>query len=124
MTLQDQMQQVLDRTPDLDLVAFGDLTSGLILNWTARTRHPREVLDRLGERAATCLALLGPQGPAVSAAPFAATMIHFTETATQIFTRLEPDAEDVVCAVCSPGAALAPLVHTVTELAFRIDGAT
>ena len=130
MTLQDQMNRLLDAAPDISLLAFGDLSSGLILNWAARAPCPREGLDLLGEQAARCFALMGPDrldgtvaGPA---------MIHFTEHETRIFVRAGtgPDEagpqdsgfDDVVCAVCDAGAELEPLFHAACDLAKKIAG--
>lgn len=114
MKIQDQMQRMLDKTPDCNLVAFGDLSSGLVLNWCAKTPTPRETLDLLGETSAACFALLGPQ------ATFAATVIHFTERESHVFARHAANPDDVICAVLAPGTALEPLLRATQALADRI----
>jgi hypothetical protein len=121
MKIQDRMQQGLAATPGFALLAFGDLTSGLILNWAARTRHPREVLDRLGERAAASMALAGADWPDDLAAP-GLTLVRFTETGSEIFVRPGPASEDVLCAVCAPGTALDPLIRAAADLARSLQG--
>ena len=121
MKIQDQLKQTLDTTPDLNLVAFGDLSSGLILNWSARTPCPREVLDLLGEKAAACFALL-PSGTVTSGS--GATVIHFTERESRIFARHPAGPDDVICAVSAPGAPLEPLLRATSQLATVIAGPT
>lgn len=122
MKIQDQMKRTLDGSPDLNLVAFGDLSSGLILNWCSKAPTPREVVDLLGEKAAACFALLGPEAllPEADRATFGASVIHFTERGSHIFARLPANADDVICAVCEPGARLAPLLQSTIALAEKI----
>jgi hypothetical protein len=119
MKVQDQLKQTLDATPDLSLVAFGDLSSGLILNWSAKTPCPREVLDLLGEKAAACFAVLHGAALPPGAAPGAA-LVHFTEQESHIFARHPANADDVICAVAEPGARLEPLLRSATDLAARL----
>ena len=126
MTVQDQMKRLLDETPDIGLLAFGDLSSGLILNWAARTHCPREVLDLLGDQATKCFALLGSDK--LDGAVAGTSIIHFTEHETRIFVRAatgpeDAGSEDVVCAVCEAGAELEPLFHAASDLADKIAGA-
>ena len=122
MKIQDQMKRTLDGSPDVNLVAFGDLSSGLILNWCAKASTPREVVDLLGEKAAACFALLRPDAllPEANAATFGASVIHFTERGSHIFARKPANADDVICAVCEPGARLAPLLQSTIALADKI----
>ena len=124
MKIQDQMKQVLDETPDLKLVGFGDLSSALILNWSAKAATPREVVDLLGEKAAACFALFRPELlPAeANSAVFGASVIHFTERASHVFARQLGNADDVICAGCEPGAPLEPLLHSALALAEKIAG--
>jgi hypothetical protein len=128
MTIQDHLKRLLDETPDINLVAFGDLSSGLILNWAATTARPREALDLLGEQAVKCLALVGGEplapGPDRDRDGTGRAVIRFTEHETQIFTRLTPGSEDVLCAVCEPGAELEPLLEASETLARQIGGAS
>jgi len=130
MTLQDQMNRLLDDAPDISLLAFGDLSSGLILNWAARAPCPREGLDLLGEQAARCFALMGRDR--LDGAVAGPSMIHFTEHETRIFVRVGtgPDdagphdagSDDVICAVCDAGAELEPLFLAAADLADKIAG--
>jgi hypothetical protein len=124
MTLQDQMNGVLDATPGIGVLAYGDLSSGLILKSASTAPCPREVLDLLGERAATSFSRLFPEllvrTAQTSGSP--ASIIHFTERNAQIFARSLANPEDVVCAVCDPGADLQPLLLAVQVLADRVAG--
>ena len=122
MTIQDQMKGLLDQTPDIALLAFGDLSSGLILNWSARTHCQREVLDLLADQAAKCFAVLGRD--AQNRTKTVTSMIHFTEHGTQIFARATSAADDAICAVCEPGAELEPLFHAACALADEIANAS
>lgn len=126
MTIQDHLKQFLDETPDITLVAFGDLSSGLILNWASTAPCPRELLDLLAEHAGKSLALLGKPAlaPHLDNSTSGSAMIRFTEQESQIFTRLAAGSDDVLCAVCEPGAELAPLLHVSSELAQWVAGAT
>ena len=126
MTVQDQLKRLLDQTPDISLVEFGDLSSGLILNWAARRSCPREVLDLLGQQAVGCLGLLGTESllPDQAASGAGALMIHFTEQETHIFTRQALDSDDVLCTVCEPGAELEPLCQVSAGLARAMAGAS
>ena len=121
MKLPDQMRHFLDQTPDVSTVAFGDLSSGLVLNWCSKAAPPREVVDLLGEKAAACFALLhqSAQLPEASSA-FGASVIHFTERGSQIFARQAATPDDVICVVCEPGARLEPLLASTIALADKI----
>lgn len=121
MTLQDQMKQMLDTAPGVALVALGDLSSSLILNWTGKTHVPREVLDLLGEEATKAFALLG-KAPGLTADT--AALVHFTERESRIFVRCAEGSDDVICAVCEPGADLSPLLVATTDFAHKIAGAS
>lgn len=118
------MKQLLDATPGIGLLAYGDLSSGLILNSASRTPCPREVLDLLGEKAATSFSRLFPEHLArtAEASGSSATIIHFTEQNAQIFARSPGNPEDLVCAVCDPGAELQPLLLAVQDLADSLSG--
>ena len=118
------MARFLDATPGLDLVAYGDLSSGLILNSASRTTCRREVLDVIGEKASACFTRLYPDSlaRAAEASHAAASVIHFTERGAQIFARPPGNAEEVICAVCTPGADLQPLLAAVVELAGKLAG--
>ncbi len=122
MKVQDEMKRFLADTPGIDLVAFGDLSSGLILNSASNTACPREVLDLLGEKAAACFALLHAQG-LPQAAAHATSVIHFSQTGSRVFARPSATADDVLCAVAEPGARLEPLLHATTGLARKVAGA-
>ena len=47
MQIQDHLDQLLNDAPGCSLATFGDLSSGLILKWSAPSPCPREVLDQL-----------------------------------------------------------------------------
>jgi hypothetical protein len=125
MIIQDHLKQFLDEAPDINLAAFGDLSSGLILNWASTAPCPREVLDLLGEHAGKCLGLLDKPAllPHLDSSVAGASMVRFTEQESQIFTRLSPGSDDFLCTVCEPGAELAPLLHLSSELARWVAGA-
>ena len=122
MTLQDQMKRFLDVTPGIDILAYGDLSSGLILNSASRSACPREVLDLIGEKATACFSQLYPDSLARAneASGSDATILHFTERDMQIFVRTPGNVEEVICAVCSPGAELKPLLGAVQDLVGRL----
>ena len=119
MKIQDHLDRTLTTTEDLGLVAFGDLTTGMILNWAARTPRPREVMDLLGEKAVESFALVAGAGRPDQADPagFGTTIVHFTETATDVFARAPDSDEDVICAVGTPGAPIGPLMRAAAGLA-------
>lgn len=118
MKLQDVMKDFLDQTPGLDLVAYGDLSSGLILNSASKVACPRERLDLLGEKAAICFGL-APKGAGVVGNSWA---LHFSERETQVFARQPETSDEVICAVCQPGTALQPLLIAAIDLAGRMAG--
>ena len=57
MQIQAGMKRLLDETPGMKLVAFGDLSSGLILHSASKEPCQREVLDLLCEKAIDCFSL-------------------------------------------------------------------
>ena len=124
MTIQHQLDRFVDEAPDCSLVAFGDLSSGLILNWSSQTLCPREVLDLLGQKAVECFALLQVDElpPNTDQTEFGASVIHFTERGVQIFARHPANSDEVICAVCSWDAQLEPLLESVIDLAGKIEG--
>ena len=126
MKVQGRLDQTLKATQDMSLVAFGDLTTGMILNWAARNPCPREVLDLLGEKAAESFALIAAAGTPAGADPawFGVDIVHFTETAIEVFARAPESDEDVICAVGTPGAQIEPLVHAAGDLADAIAEAS
>ena len=126
MKIQDHLDQTLEATQDLSLVAFGDLTTGMILNWSSRNHLPREVLDLLGEKAAESFALVVAAGMPEGADPdwFAADLVHVTETATHVFSRGADSDEDVVCAEATAGAPIEPLLRATEDLVYTIAEAS
>ena len=122
MKVQDHLDQTLEATADFTLVAFGDLTTGMILNWSSRTQCPREVMDLLGETAAASFSLLDRAGvpPGADPAQFGAELLHVTETGTEVFARSPAGTEDVVCAVGKQGAPIAPLLDVAAGLSRKI----
>lgn len=124
VTLQDQMKRFLDATPGISLLAYGDLSSGLILNSASRVACPREVLDLIGEKVTSSFSRLYPESlaRAAEASGSSASIIHFTERSAQIFARLPGDADEVICAVCDSGVDLQPLLGAVQDLAGSLAG--
>ncbi len=126
MKIQDALNETLEKTPSLELVAFGDLSTGLILNSASRAACPREVLDLIAERAAAGFSQLNaaalPTGS--NAEAYGTTVIYFTERNAEIFARHPEAAEDVVCAVCRPGTPLLPALRAGLRLAYRIADTT
>lgn len=124
MNVQGQMKRLLDESADINLIAFSDLSSGLVLNWCSKSPLPREVVDLLGEKATACFALFRPetQESGANSVSFAASLIHFTERGAHVFARHPANADDVICAVCEPGARLEPLLQSTIALADRISG--
>ena len=119
MKIQYQMKQLLAETPGLNLIAFGDLSSGLILNWTAKAPCPREVLDLLGDEAVAGFAMLQPISPppGTYSTLFGGSVIHFTERESRIFARPAANSDDVICMVGEPGAQLEALLRSAVALA-------
>ncbi|MEO8242395.1 MAG: hypothetical protein ABI832_08775 [bacterium] len=124
MKIQDQMQRFLDDSPNLEVAAFGDLSSGLILSSASSTLVPREVLNLLGEKAAECMAFLGRQhlAPAGGSADIGNSIIHFTEEKCEVFARGSAASNDVICAVCDGSAGLKPLMRKALALSNQIAG--
>lgn len=119
MTLQDRFQEALATATDVSLLALGDLSSGLILDWAAREPCPREVLDLLGERAAAAFARLDAMDPPEAADPavWGREMIRFSEAGSEVCARDPRNGDDVLCATLAPGAALEPALARITRLA-------
>ena len=124
MTIQTGMKRLLDEVPGVNLVAFGDLSSGLILNTAAKTACPREVLDRLCEKAIDCFAMLGPDAlPAPGEdVIFGKAMIYFDDRGLQVFARQPESPDDVICAVCDPGSGIDAILQSVLDLASAVAG--
>lgn len=124
MQIQGEMKRLLEEFPGLNLVAFGDLSSGLVLDSAARTAFPREVLDLLGEKAVACFSMLRQDaGPAqADPAVFGASVIHFSERGSRVFARHPDAADDVICAIADPGVELEPLLQSISGLARKIGG--
>lgn len=122
MSLQHALKDTLERTPGLDLVAFGDLSSGVILNTASWEACPREVLDLVAERAASGFGALGaltlPEGCAGEA--FGTSVIHFTESRTEIFARQPQAPDDVICALAKPGTPVLPALRASIGLAYHL----
>jgi hypothetical protein len=124
MHLKAEMKRLLDETPGMNLVAFGDLSSGLVLNSASKETCPREVLDLLCEKAIDCFSLLGQaaQASVPEGETLGRSVIHFNERGSQIFARHPGNAEDVICAICDPGADLERMLQATLVLAGKIDG--
>lgn len=122
MKVQDRLKRFVDETPDVTLVAFCDVSSGLILNWSGKTSCPREVLDRLGEKAAASLAMLDGRAGADGNAIFGTAAIRFDARGAQIFARSAPRSEDVICVECGPGAPLEDRLRAAMRLAQTVAG--
>lgn len=124
MTIQHQLDRLRDEAPGCDLVAFGDLSSGLILNWAARSACQREVLDLLMQNATASLALLAPVGlpGGVDLADMGTSVIHFTERGAEVFVRLSAASDEVICVACPLDADLERLLGSTIALADQIEG--
>lgn len=118
------MKRLLDETPGMKLVAFGDLSSGLILHSAAKEPCQREVLDLLCEKAIDCFSLLHDkaQRSGGDRNAFGHSVIHFSERGSQVFARQPGNTEDVICAICDPGADLEHMLRATLDLACKIDG--
>lgn len=119
MTIQTGLKRLLDETPGVTLVAFGDLSSGLILDTAAKAACPREVLDLLCEKAIDCFALLGPDARPVTGdnAIFGKAVIHFDDRGLQVFARQPENPDDVICAITDPGGGLEQVLQSTLALA-------
>ncbi len=117
------MRRFLDQTPSVSLVAFGDVRSGLILDAASKANSPREVLDQIGEKAASCFARLRLDSPpnGDEAAASGTSIIHFTERESQVFAR-HAGTDEVICTVCEPGVRLEPMIQASLLLAQRLAG--
>jgi hypothetical protein len=126
MGLQDRLRDLLDTNGELSLVALGDLSSGLILDWAAREPCPREVLDLLGERAAAGFARLdGMARPETADADiWGREVIRFSEAGAEVFARDPRNGDDVLCATLVPGAALEPALSRIARLARGLAAAS
>lgn len=126
MSLAAALKHTLEKTPGIERMAFGDLSSGLVLMSEGRTACPREVLDLVSERSSSGFALLigTPLPEAVSAEAFGTCVIHFTERSAEVHARAPAAPNDVVSAVCSPGTPLLPAVRAGLGLACRLADST
>lgn len=120
MRVQDRMKRLVEETPDVRLVAFCDVSSGLILDWAARSACPREVLDQMGEKAAACLAMLARHRPQAGHGLFGSAAIQFNESGARIFARTDAQSEDVICVECDPGAPLEARLQAARGLAGKV----
>ena len=104
MQIQDHLDQLLNDAPGSSLATFGDLSSGLILKWSAQSPCPREVLDQLAEQSAGCFGLLDPAllPEGIPAPDYGRAMIAFTDRATRVFARSTEAPDDIVGAVFAP----------------------
>lgn len=120
MKPQERMRALVQNAPDVGVVAYCDLSSGLVLDWAARTSCPREVLDQMGEKAAACLAMLTRHQPQAGHGLFGSAAIQFNETGARIYARTDPRSEDVICVECGPGAPLESRLRAARDLAGKL----
>lgn len=101
MTIQTHLDQLRRATAGCQLTAFGDLSSNLILRSSAAAHCPREVLDSLSTKAATCFSVLetDPTEDLTETGHYGQTAIMFTPSQSFIFARLDSADDDVTCAV-------------------------
>lgn len=104
MQIQDHLDQLLNDAPGCSLATYGDLSSGLILKWSAPSPCPREVLDQLSEQSAGCFALLDPAllPEGIPAPEYGRAVMAFTDRVTRVFARSAEAPDDIVGAVFAP----------------------
>ncbi len=119
MTLAAQLDGALQPGHGLRLAAFGDRSSGLVLQWRARGACPREELDLLGARAADALGLADACLGEGAAAPW---VLRFTDQHCEVFAACPPDPENFVALRAEPGRRVASVLAAAQELADAIGG--
>ena len=122
MTIQTHLDQLRRTTAGCQLTAFGDLSSKLILRSSAAAPCPREVLDNLSTKAATCFSVLD----AVTAVDLAEnehygqSAIMFTPSQSFVFARPDIAADDVTCAVIDNAQDVEQALHAVRDTVRKI----
>ena len=98
MTVQDDLDQLRAQTPGCDLTAFGDLSSSLILRFSAENKLPREKLDQLCARAGRGFGVVGSEKDLMSEA-----VICFSESQTEVYARSSASPDDIICVALGSG---------------------
>ncbi|MCV6592576.1 MAG: hypothetical protein OIF48_06470 [Silicimonas sp.] len=106
MALTDALEALRSELPGCALVAYADLTSGLVLG-TAAAGHPgQEELDQLAGAAQQALAGAVAEGAApvwAEAGGPAAVALLATETEVRLFLRADGAAEALICVLAADG---------------------
>lgn len=124
MTVQDKLDQLRQKAAGSRLTAFGDLSSRLILRYSARDALPREELDRLCERAIGTF----EKGDAIAdhlPQEFGALhhcVINFTSKETALFARVPTEPDDVTVAVIDAAHEILAPFNDVQHTADTIGG--
>mgnify|MGYP001595256999 CR=1 FL=1 len=114
MTIQDDLDQLRAQTPGCELSAFGDLSSSLILRFSAESRMPREKLDQLCTRAERGFGVLE-----LAKEFHTERVISFSESHTEVFARAMVSPDDIVCMAMEAGHDIETAAQAAQKLVQR-----
>lgn len=100
-------------------IAFGDLSTQMILVTDTKSTLPRETLNSLCAQGALALGRTDKQ--AVGTMPSRMALLADT-TALRIFLRAEDEPNDVLCCICAPDVDVEKFVANAKECLHRIIG--
>jgi len=126
MSIQDQLDKLLNSQRDCTLTAFSDLSSGLVLRSSSDAPCPREKLDDLCMTAVSCFGLVDASDlpDEIDADVFGTSIVHFSARRTQVFVRPTPSSDDVICAVNDTHASVEPILRAAQAAVLTIAGET
>lgn len=122
MTIQAHLDTLRRGTAGCQLTAFGDLSSKLILRSSSAAARPREELDNLCTKAATCFAVLDLEtaGNLLGNGHYGNAAIFFTPGKSVIFARPSPETDDMTCAVIESAQDVEQALHGVRKTVAQI----
>jgi hypothetical protein len=125
MTIAEQIDSLRLSLPGCSLVAFGDVTTQLVLRSSQSQAIHREHLDQLCDEAGGCFSLIDTANIALSAyedmqeAPKEAVVV--TRSQAKVFVKSGRNDADFLCLICSlpfePTSAVAAARSTLDKIA-------
>ncbi len=127
MVIRDELERLCARFPACNVVAFTDLTTGMVLCYNAGSKLPQEQLDDLCQTAAALLdgqmaatfgaQLAGPAGPAVQ------TVLLVDGKNVELFLRAGAQPAEALCCNCTTQIELSAFVRAAGDVLAAIAGA-
>ncbi len=114
----DELDALRTANEGCQTVAFGDLSTQMILITDTQTNLPREALDRLCAQAALVLGRTGKT--ALGTVPGLRALLADT-TSLRLFLRATDEPDDVLCCVCAPDVDVDKFIADATECLHRIS---